>query len=113
MKIVGTDGMTPEQVGWEVQRGGKFVFFQYCISLLVVTFKRPSSIYLIKSGESSLKQRLSFTLISLVFGWWGFPWGPIWTLSTIAQNLAGGKDVTKEILASISQGTAAAGAPSC
>lgn len=64
-----------------------------------MTFKRSSSIYFINPGESAVAKGLPFSLISLVAGWWGIPWGPIWTLTTLATNLSGGKDVTREILA--------------
>jgi hypothetical protein len=50
---------------------------------------------------------LPFSLISLVAGWWGIPWGPIWTLTTLATNLSGGKDVTREILAAAGLATPA------
>ena len=43
MKIIGVEGLTNEQVNDEVGRGGRFVMYQYCISVLVMTFKRPSS----------------------------------------------------------------------
>ena len=37
-------------------------------------------------------------MISLVFGWWGFPWGFIYTPMALYTNLKGGKDITKDIL---------------
>jgi hypothetical protein len=30
------------------------------------------------------------------------PWGPIWTISTLAANLRGGRDVTTAVLDSVS-----------
>jgi hypothetical protein len=30
-------------------------------------------------------------LLSALFGWWGFPWGPIWTISSIFTNAGGGR----------------------
>jgi hypothetical protein len=44
---------------------------------------------------------LPFTLLSLVLGWWGIPWGPIYTIQSVVINFQGGKDVTKEVLASM------------
>ncbi len=29
-------------------------------------------------------------LVSGLFGWWGIPWGPVYTLQTIGKNSAGG-----------------------
>jgi len=99
MKINGVEGMTVAQVKAEVAGGGKFVVFQYCISILVMTFKRGSNIYFIGPGESALGASLGYTLLSLLLGWWGIPWGPIHTVGSVFTNLKGGKDVTQEILA--------------
>ena len=44
---------------------------------------------------------LPYTLISLLAGWWGIPWGPIWTVMTVVQNFAGGKDLTPAVLAAL------------
>lgn len=35
------------------------------------------------------KKQLGDALISLLFGWWGFPWGLIMTPVQIAKNIAG------------------------
>ena len=101
MKIVGIEGITPDQLRFEIERGAKFVLFQYCISVLIMTFKRPSDIYFIRAGDSKVPKILGFSAISLLLGWWGIPWGPIYTVGTIATNLRGGKDVTEEVLASL------------
>jgi hypothetical protein len=108
VKIVGIEGMSPQDIEFELQRGGRFVVFLYCVSVLVMTFKRPSAIYFIRAGEGTGSKSIPFTLISLVLGWWGIPWGPIWTISSVVTNLRGGKDVTKAIAATLSQATAAA-----
>jgi hypothetical protein len=108
MKIEGVEGMTVADVVREKQQGSRFVVYQYCISLLIVTFKRGSDIHFIKSGQSALAGGIPYTLLSLLLGWWGIPWGPIYTLQSLAVNLTGGKDVTKELVASI---TAMAPAP--
>lgn len=96
------------QLQQEIQQGGKFVVFQYCVSLLVITFKRSSSVYFIRHTENAVVKGLPFTLLSLVMGWWGIPWGPIYTIQSLGINLGGGKDVTREVLAAV---TAAAQKP--
>ncbi len=103
MKIRGTESMTTDQVNFELQRGGKFVLFQYCVSLLIVTFKRPSDIYFVRSGESAVGKSIPFTLISLLGGWWGIPWGPIYTVQSLITNFQGGKDVTQKVIAGLSK----------
>jgi hypothetical protein len=101
MKIRGIENMSRDAVQHELRRGGRFVIFQYCISILILTFKRPSDIYFIKAGESALGKGLSYTLLSLLAGWWGIPWGPIYTIGSVVTNFGGGKDVTAEVMRSI------------
>ena len=111
LKLNGMEGLTGSQLDFELQRGGKFVLYQYCISIIVVTFKRPSDIYFKKSGESAVTKGLPFTLLSLVAGWWGIPWGPIYTIQTVYNNFKGGKDLTKEVVASLQETTSAPAVP--
>jgi hypothetical protein len=51
-KIVGIEGMNPQQLANELQSGARFVQYQYCVSALVITFKRGTDIYFIPAGES-------------------------------------------------------------
>ena len=111
MAVHGIEQMTPEQIAAEVKIGARFVVFQYCISVLVITFKRGSDVYFIRPGESTLSKSIPFTLCSLLLGWWGIPWGPIWTISTIAKNLSGGLDVTNRILRPVNPPPKDAGTP--
>src|SRR5437016_2661082 len=98
MAINGLENLSYEQLNQEIRQGGKFVHFAYCISLLVITFKRSSGVYYLGPGESAVVKGLPFTLISLVLGWWGFPWGPIFTVTSLVTNLGGGKDVTMDVM---------------
>ena len=90
--------MTVAQLKQEVSDGGKFVIFSYTISLLVITFKRSSDIYFIRGNESTIKYSLGLTLLTLLLGWWGIPWGPIYTVGSLFTNLKGGKNITAEIM---------------
>lgn len=97
-EIKGLEGLTDEQINIELQKGAKFVVFQYCISIIVMTFKRNSDVYFVKAGESTIKHSIGLTLLTFVLGWWGIPWGPIYTIGALFSNMTGGKDVTAEIL---------------
>ncbi len=108
MKIQGIEGMSPDRLQFEIQRGAKFVFYQYAISVLVMSFRRSSDIYFIPAGESSITKGLPWSLISLVAGWWGIPWGPIFTIQSLVTNFKGGKDVTAELSARLTQAPAPA-----
>ena len=99
--IKNTEGLTTDDINRELARGAKFVVFQYCFSIVVMTFKRNSDIYFIKAGESTTRHSIGHTLSTAVFGWWGLPWGPIYTIGSLFTNLSGGKDVTKDVMAAV------------
>lgn len=97
-KIVGAEGMTDEALLAELQRGGKLVAYQYVISVLVVTFRRQSAVHFIPPGTSAVVRGLPYTLLTLLLGWWGIPWGLIRTPVALYQNLTGGTDLTDRVL---------------
>jgi hypothetical protein len=97
MEILGIEGMSTREINEEINNGAKFVIYRYCFSIIVLTFKRTSGIYFVKAGENRVFKGLQWTLITFFFGWWGIPWGPIYSVQSLATNLAGGKDVTQEI----------------
>lgn len=101
MKIRNIDGLSAEALQREEENGGRFVYFIYTISLIVVTFKRTSGVYLVRGGESIRAKGRPFTIISALFGWWGIPFGPKYTLECIRTNLKGGKDVTDEVMQTV------------
>lgn len=105
MAIKNIDGLTNQQISTELAQGAKFVTFQYTISIIVMTFRRSSDIYFIRAGENGTLKGLPFTLLSFVLGWWGIPWGPIYTIGSLVNNLSGGKDVTQEVLQAVTSDT--------
>jgi hypothetical protein len=104
IQIIGIENMRADELNHELQRGGKFVIFEYCISIIIMTFKRSSNVYFIKAGEGAFGKSIGFTLTSLIVGWWGIPWGPIYTIGSLITNLSGGKNITNEVVASLSEG---------
>ena len=104
MQIRNIEGLTIEDLNREIDNGGRFIFYQYTISVLILTFKRSSDIYFVRTDEKSATKGLPYTLLSAVFGWWGIPWGPIYTIQTIINNIKGGKDVTQQVMASLKAG---------
>ncbi|HEX8822248.1 MAG TPA: hypothetical protein VF794_20145 [Archangium sp.] len=99
--IQGVEGMSVSQLQDELQRGGRFVVFEYCISILVMTFKRTSDVYFIRAGEGTGSKGLGYTLLSFFLGWWGFPWGFIYTPMALYTNLNGGRDVTEQVVSTM------------
>ena len=103
MRIQGIEGMSPDRLQFEIQRGARLVLYQYAISVLVMSFRRSSDVYFIPAGESAVTKGLPWSLISFVAGWWGIPWGPIFTIQSLVTNFKGGKDVTAELSARLIQ----------
>lgn len=77
--------------------GAKFVQFSYTISIVVLTFKRYSKVFFIRKNDSLSEHRAPYTLINLFLGWWGIPFGPIYTIWSLVEN-AKGNDVTADII---------------
>jgi hypothetical protein len=105
MKIQGIEGMSPDQLQFEIQRGAKLVCYHYCVSVVLMTFRRSSPVYFIPAGESTLAKGLPWTLLTLLLGWWGIPWGPIFSIQSLIVNFRGGKDLTADISASLARAT--------
>jgi hypothetical protein len=98
MQIKGINNLTVHEIQDEVGAGGKFVIYSYCVSIIFMTFKRGTDIYFIRHTENRLVKGLPWFFISLFLGWWGFPWGLIYTPSALYTDIRGGKDVTDEVM---------------
>jgi len=104
MKIKGIEGLSGIEIQSEIERGAKFVIFTYCFSIIVMTFRRSSNIYFVRSRESAIKYGWPWMVISFIFGWWGIPWGPIYTIQAIFRSFSG-KNVTEDVLQILSSQT--------
>ena len=93
-KIVGIEGMSDVEINAAINEGARFIVYQYTISILVMTFRRSSSVHFVPAGKSAVVAGLPFTVITLLLGWWGIPWGPIYSIGSLVKNLSGGEDVT-------------------
>lgn len=105
MNIKGINGMSILQIQDEVACGGRFVRFPFCISLIVVSFRFSSAVHFVKKDESAFVKGLPFTVISFLFGWWGIPYGPVYTIGSLATNVGGGKDLTAEMMETLHRHT--------
>jgi hypothetical protein len=73
--VIGIAGINEGQLRQELKQGSKFVVFQYCYSLIFITYRRVSPVYFVRAGNTGILNGLKYSLISLLLGWWGFPWG--------------------------------------
>jgi hypothetical protein len=89
--------MTHEQLRAELAAGARVVFFEFCISLLVVSVRCISALHVIRPGCRAWLHGVPYSLVSLLLGWWGVPLGLLWTPVTLWVNCRGGRDVTAEV----------------
>jgi hypothetical protein len=99
MPTLAVGSLSPEELRHLVVKGGRLVEYEFCISLVVGSLRRTSGVRLLKPGELGLVRGLPFTILSFLLGWWGIPWGIIYTPLAIITNCAGGRDVTGAFLA--------------
>jgi len=97
-KIRGIENLQPADWAKEIQAGARFVFYEYCISFVIVSVRRPSDIFFLRPGDIGIVRGLPYVLISLLLGWWGVPWGLVYTSLTLLTNLSGGCDVTDQVV---------------
>lgn len=102
-KINGIENMSGTELSLELQKGGKFVVYEYCISIVVLTFFRSSNITFVKADDSRVGKGLGYTILTFILGWWGIPWGPIRSIQAIITNFKGGKDVTDRVVSAMTQ----------
>ena len=103
MLIKNIEGLSVSQIKELVNKGGKFVIFPYTISFVIMTLKRSSDIYFIRDDENSFKYSYSYVLLNFFIGWWGLPWGPIYTIGALYNHIIGGKDITQAVLSELIQ----------
>lgn len=100
MDIKGAEHLSPAEFLREIQRGARVIEFSYCVSIVILTFRR-SAVVFVPPGTSAFSAGLPYTLLSLVAGWWGFPFGLIFTPIAVVQNLLGGTDHTAQFGAAL------------
>lgn len=88
--------MSDLQIFQELEKGGRLVRYQYTISIIVMTFSLNTKIHLLRAGEKGIKPGIIFSIITILLGWWGIPWGPIRSIVALKNNFSGGKDVELE-----------------
>lgn len=103
MEIKNIEGLRVSQIREMVQQGGKFVVFPYTVSFILMTLKRSSDIYFIKADENTFKYSYGYVLLNIIVGWWGIPWGPIYTIGSAYHHIVGGKDLTQAVMSHLTQ----------
>lgn len=101
-KIRGLRGMTVYEIIDEIDNGGEFRIFKYCLSVVFAAEKKSSDIYFVKHNEKPIKHHWIVSLETFIFGWWSLP-GIFWTVECLVTNFKGGIDVTEPVSFAISE----------
>lgn len=100
MKLKEMTDFSIDEISQLVSEGARFVRFSYVISIVVMTFKRESGVYFLSKDVSARAVGWPYTLITILLGWWGIPYGLIYTIKTLVEGV-GGRDVTEEVMATL------------
>jgi len=66
----------------------RMVVFRSVQSFLVVTARKPiAGVY---CSDCAHRQSVKASITSWLLGWWGFPWGPLYTVQALVTNMFGG-----------------------
>lgn len=95
----GTRPLFAEELHTRLAAGARLVRFEFCFSLLIVTVRRQSPVYLTNSWQQRYLRGLWYSFLAVLFGPWGVPWGLFWTPWAVWVNTTGGADCTDEVLA--------------
>jgi hypothetical protein len=93
MRLVGEENRSSVDTAGD---GDRLVFYEYCISLIFFSLRRPSALVQLRPGQKGWVRGIPYTLVSLLFGWWCIPWGLIYTPLTFWTNLSGGREIPAE-----------------
>lgn len=96
--IRGLGRLTVGEMRAAVKDGARFIVFEYVLSFVIGVRRRPSTIYFVRPGQSFFWLALPYNLLTLVFGWWSFPFGPAFTIGAVRDNLRGGRDVSAQVI---------------
>lgn len=95
--------MTERDFHNAVALGTRYVYFRFAFSLVLFSMVHPTRVHVVNGRKQALLRGSPYTLLTLLFGWWGLPHGPIYTIACLITNLRGGVDVGPEVLDFIRQ----------
>jgi hypothetical protein len=71
-----------------ISRETQLTAYCWVLSVVTLSMKSPGK-WNIKGTARDKLSRVVSTIFNLVFGWWGIPWGPVFTIQSLLINLAG------------------------
>lgn len=59
--------------------------YHYALSAVLVSVRSPSRLY-VEGAETTWLAHASSSMATLLFGWWGIPWGPVYSVQSLVGN---------------------------
>lgn len=90
-------GATVDYNGTPMTARSRLTRYRYCYSYIVMTSSRSSGFYLAdgtENDEEAKNAKLTCQLITALSGWWGIPWGIIYSVQFLVSN--GAKNGTND-----------------
>lgn len=78
-----------EYSGRAISRSTQVIQYRYCASMILFTVEFHTAFFPMRDGHG--RSPVVPTLITCLLGWWGIPFGPIYTIATIIHNIRGGQ----------------------
>ncbi len=97
-QIYGLEELSYDELQMQLRNGSRFVCYSIVISAAIITSRNSTEIYLVRPDRNSPAARWASTFFTFIFGWWGFPYGIIYTPQALVRNCKGGIDRTNEVV---------------
>ena len=84
-----------------IQKGERVISIPFVVSILIMTFQRSlGGLCAVGPGKWPMGKVITATLITSIFGWWGIPFGPIFSIVSLYHLWFGGRNQTFAVLKS-------------
>lgn len=83
----------------QVMDGTRFVTIPFVISIVILSFQRNmGGVHEVRTGAYPIGKMVPAALITILVGFWGLPFGVIYSILTCFYLWKGGRDATLEVL---------------
>lgn len=93
----GTAGMTLRQIEDDIIKGGRFLTFHWCLSLIILSYTRATTVRYVRSWHSPAGSAWFYSVLTMFIGWWSIP-GIVFAPLCFWRNARGGTDMTREVM---------------
>lgn len=86
----------------QVMDGNRYVTIPFVVSIVIMSFQRQmGGVHVVGNGSFPTGPLVGASLITVLFGWWGIPFGIIFSFVSCFHLFKGGRDVTFLVLENV------------